>query len=159
MSDRPQVSVESVDTGEDGVSAVVRVTVRDTPVRVEKLGDGRYLVAVGGRRLRVTLARGAMADWGHVAGATLRWPLAGEPQTALGQHDDAHAASTPATVTEVRVATGDPVAVGDTLVVLEAMKMEMPIRAGRPGRVSAVHCAVGDQVQPGLPLVELEAPD
>jgi biotin carboxyl carrier protein len=41
------------------------------------------------------------------------------------------------------------------LLTLEAMKMELPIRAARDGIVSAILCAPGDLVQPGPPLVEI----
>ena len=160
MTERPQVTVESLKTGEGVVRAVVRTPDRDTPLRVQPLGVGRYLVEVGTRRLTVTLARGSTADWGQADGHTVRWPHATQaPACGDGRHDGTHAAAIPATVTDVRVAPGDTVASGDTLVILEAMKMEMPLRARRPGRVTALQCAVGDQVQPGVPLVELEEID
>jgi len=41
------------------------------------------------------------------------------------------------------------------LVMLEAMKMELPIKAPRDGRVTAIHCRVGEIVQPGVPLLEI----
>jgi len=41
-------------------------------------------------------------------------------------------------------------------VLLEAMKMELPIRAPREGRVKALHCRPGELVQPGTALVDLE---
>ena len=66
------------------------------------------------------------------------------------------AAPMPATVTAVNVTPGQQVETGDVLVVLEAMKMELPIRAPRDGRVKAVACKPGELVQPGVPLVELE---
>ena len=62
----------------------------------------------------------------------------------------------PATVVKVLVEPGQAVAEGDTVLVLEAMKMELPIRAPRAGVVKAVHCAQGELVQPGVALVELE---
>ena len=49
----------------------------------------------------------------------------------------------------------DAVRRGDVLVMLEAMKMELPLRAPHDGVVRAVRCAPGDLVQPGAPLVEL----
>jgi biotin carboxyl carrier protein len=62
----------------------------------------------------------------------------------------------PATVVRVVASPGRRVSVGDALVVLEAMKMELPIRAPRDGVVTAVHCREGDLVQPGVVLVDLE---
>jgi biotin carboxyl carrier protein len=61
----------------------------------------------------------------------------------------------PGTVIAVAVAVGQQVQAGDLLLTLEAMKMELPIRAPRDGVVSAIRCAPGDLVQPGPPLVEL----
>ncbi len=62
-------------------------------------------------------------------------------------------------VVSVEVAVGDSVAAGDTLLVLEAMKMETRITAPHAGAVTAVHCGAGDVVEPGVSLVELEASD
>lgn len=62
----------------------------------------------------------------------------------------------PATVVNILVAPGQEVAEGTTVLVLEAMKMELPIRAPRAGVVKAVRCAQGELVQPGVSLVELE---
>ena len=61
----------------------------------------------------------------------------------------------PATVVEVKVKTGDEVKRGDILIVLEAMKMELPVRAPADGRVTAVHCEAGQLVQPETSLIEL----
>jgi biotin carboxyl carrier protein len=61
-----------------------------------------------------------------------------------------------ATVVRIEVRPGDHVKTGDTLVVLEAMKMELPIRAPRSSTVRAIHCVEGQIVQPGTMLVELE---
>jgi 3-methylcrotonyl-CoA carboxylase alpha subunit len=61
-----------------------------------------------------------------------------------------------ATVVRIHVQPGDRVEAGDPLVVLEAMKMELPIRAPRDATVRAVHCREGELVQPEMILVELE---
>ena len=52
-----------------------------------------------------------------------------------------------ANVMTVSVQPGDAVAVGDTVVLLESMKMEIPVLAEQPGTVSAVKVAAGDVVQ------------
>ena len=61
----------------------------------------------------------------------------------------------PGTVIAVAVAVGDEVTAHDPLVVLEAMKMEMPVLAPFTATVTAVHVAAGDQVASGAMLVEL----
>jgi len=62
----------------------------------------------------------------------------------------------PGIVREVRVAPGDTVKAGDTLLILEAMKMENEIRAALDGSVKAVHVEADQTVNKGDPLVTLE---
>ena len=66
------------------------------------------------------------------------------------------AAAIPAVVSQILFAPGDVVAAGDKLILLESMKMVIPIVAPRDGRVARVLCAVGESVPAGVPLVELE---
>jgi acetyl/propionyl-CoA carboxylase alpha subunit len=63
----------------------------------------------------------------------------------------------PGTVISVEVAPGDEVHARTPLVVLEAMKMEIPVHSPFDGSVAAVHVAQGDRVAGGAPLVELES--
>ncbi|WP_110180717.1 biotin/lipoyl-binding carrier protein [Nocardioides solisilvae] len=62
-----------------------------------------------------------------------------------------------AAVMEVAVGAGDEVAPGDTVVLLESMKMEIPVLAEAGGRVVAVKVSPGDVVQEGDVLVVLGA--
>lgn len=62
-----------------------------------------------------------------------------------------------ANVMSVAVAPGDTVEVGDTVALLESMKMEIPVLADRAGTVTAVKVATGDVVQEGDVLVALTA--
>ena len=61
-----------------------------------------------------------------------------------------------ATVIKVHVKAGDAVNKGDIVVVLEAMKMELPLRALGEGVVSAVRCREGELVQADATLIEFE---
>jgi biotin carboxyl carrier protein len=65
-------------------------------------------------------------------------------------------ASIPALVSELLVQIGDKVATGEKLILLESMKMVIPIQAPCNGTVTAINCAAGDAVQPGTQLVEIE---
>jgi acetyl-CoA carboxylase biotin carboxyl carrier protein len=56
----------------------------------------------------------------------------------------------------VEVAVGDLVEPGDEVVILESMKMEMPVESDRKGRVADVLCQEGDSVGEGDPLIRIE---
>ena len=58
-------------------------------------------------------------------------------------------AELPAKVWRVSVAVGDVLAQGDTVVILESMKMEIPVLAEDAGTVESVRVAEGDDVAPG----------
>jgi acetyl-CoA carboxylase biotin carboxyl carrier protein len=60
------------------------------------------------------------------------------------------------TVWKVEVAVGDEVGEGDTVVILESMKMEMPVEAEDPGTVAEVRVEEGQSVSEGDTLVVLD---
>jgi len=115
----------------DGVSHLVSVSG----------DDGRFVIGVGGElhELRVEEAgRFAIRTRGGTAGAR-------EGQTLV--------APLPGKITHVAVAPGAVVNRGDTLVVIEAMKMENEFKAVAPGTVREVPVAVGQAVNAGDLLV------
>jgi acetyl-CoA carboxylase biotin carboxyl carrier protein len=59
------------------------------------------------------------------------------------------------TVWKIEVAVGDVVAEGQTLVILESMKMEMPVESPRPGQVARILTTEGASVEEGAALLEL----
>ena len=65
---------------------------------------------------------------------------------------DAHITGT---VWKIEVAVGDSVDEGDTVVILESMKMEMPVEAEASGTVESILCAEGESVEEGQALVVL----
>jgi len=70
--------------------------------------------------------------------------------------DDCLSAPIHGTVIEIRVQAGDAVESGQVLLVIEAMKMELPIRSPRKGAIKLIHVATGEIVASGGALVELE---
>jgi len=129
-------------------------------VTVTPLGDRRYLVGSATGTQRVAFAApGDGGTWVFLHGRTYFVPDAtGSPARAAARDDtDALTAPMPATVVAVNVEPGSAVMNGDVLIVLEAMKMELPIKAPRNGRVRRVLCRTGELVQPGAPLLELDA--
>ncbi len=81
-------------------------------------------------------------------------PAAQEPKKAAAGSETIESPM-PGTIVGVNVTDGQSVKKGDTLVVLEAMKMENEIMAPRDAEVAAVLVSKGDSVQAGTPLVSL----
>ena len=127
---------------------------------LEPLGGGRFLIRTGDRS---HVAYGATAHgrtWVFIDGRTFVFESSASDETSRpSRSDDALALSAPmpGTVRAIRVSVGQEVNEGDTAIVLEAMKLEVPIRMPRAGRVSAINCREGELVQPGTPLLELES--
>ena len=65
----------------------------------------------------------------------------------------------PGVVLEIRVSPGDSVSTGDTLLVLEAMKMENHIKAPHDGTVSEILVSENQQLENGVPLLVINQTD
>jgi acetyl-CoA/propionyl-CoA carboxylase, biotin carboxylase, biotin carboxyl carrier protein len=85
----------------------------------------------------------------------VRFALAAGDADAGGHGEASLEAPMPGTVVQLRVEPGASVAAGETLVVLESMKMEISIAAPRDGVVETVVVGAGDQVDRGAVLIEL----
>ena len=70
--------------------------------------------------------------------------------------DGSLSSSIPAVVSQILVNLGETVSAGDKLILLESMKMIIPILAPCDSKVTAIHCAAEESVQAGVPLIELE---
>ncbi len=69
--------------------------------------------------------------------------------------DASLAATIPAVVSQILVNQGDSVNEGETLILLESMKMIIPIHAPYSGTVASLNCTVGESVQAGVQLIHL----
>ena len=116
------------------------------------------IVKIADRLARVAVAKDGNATWAFFDGRVwkIEAPAEGGRPRATGRRDASVMAPMPATVIAINTAPGQAVNEGETVIVLEAMKMELPIRAPRGGVVKAIHCTIGELVQPGINLLELE---
>lgn len=127
-----------------------------TSVDVRKMGDRLLLLVDGVKHEAATVA----LDDGMVVilrgrNYVLKWLQTTTSAPGQGPSDERVLAPMPATVTRVAVKPGDAVGKGATLVVLEAMKMEIAMAAPHDGVVKSVACAVGEMAQEGAELVML----
>jgi 3-methylcrotonyl-CoA carboxylase alpha subunit len=152
-----------------------RATVDDASFDVEVAGDTvrlgenmQFVVSPHGQTIDVTQTSAPTARAYVVTAGDVTWvSIDGEvvtvdiedaqrmrrPRSTAGE---GLSAPMPATVIRVLAEPGREVKRGETLLLLEAMKMELPVRAPRDGKVKALHCQAGQLVQPGVPLVDLE---
>ena len=122
-------------------------------VRVERQPSGAVRLDDGRAHLAWAVSSGD-TRWVFVDGEVFVFE-AGRPSARRRRASAAQGSLTapmPATVRQVVVSPGARVQQGDVLIVLEAMKMELPVRAPRDGTVAAVHCRQGELVQPGQAL-------
>jgi len=132
-------------------------------VATVRLRPGVYLVEidgdeVGARRHEIVYVAGSRDNsWAFWNGRVFRQtePAREAVRVRATGVVQSLTAPMPATIVSVLVTTGQAVKTGDTLVLVEAMKMELAIRAPGDGVVKAIHCREGEIVQPDQTLVEL----
>jgi len=144
--------------GEHRVAATAEgVRVEGSLVRIEPQPTGAVRLDSGKAHLAWTAISGD-TRWVFIDGEVFVFE-AGRPSARKRRASAAQGslmAPMPATVRQVAVSHGARVKQGDVLLVLEAMKMELPVRAPGDGTVTAVKCRQGELVQAGQELIELE---
>jgi acetyl-CoA/propionyl-CoA carboxylase, biotin carboxylase, biotin carboxyl carrier protein len=124
----------------------------------EESGERQTVVVeVGGRRVEVSLpgGLGAGISTGSAAGARKPKRAAGKKAGAAAG-GDAVTSPMQGTIVKVSVEEGQQVAEGDVIVVLEAMKMEQPLKAHKAGTVTGLQAEVGATVTNGAVICELK---
>lgn len=110
-----------------------------------------------GQRQRLRIYAHATGDkrqvW--VNGRQFTYERVRERGGRVAGNEGALAAAIPAVVSQILVQVGDTVSEGDKLILLESMKMVIPIQAPYTGTVTAVHCTVGESVPADVPLIEV----
>jgi biotin carboxyl carrier protein len=118
---------------------------------------GEFVVRDGERILRMYAATAGETVWVFHDGVVheIADPSPSRARARTGAGGGSLTAPMPATVVDVKVKAGDAVKRGDIVIVLEAMKMELPVRALGDGQVTTVHCRPGELVQPDTVLIEI----
>ena len=130
--------------------------------QARQIDEGVYLVEHDGRIEIVYVTGPPAAAWAFWNGHVFHQASSAKPSETRSAPKPASGVSQsvsspmPATVLKVLVQPGTAVRKGDTIVVLEAMKMELPVRAPADAIVTAVHCREGQLVQPDASLVDFK---
>ncbi|WP_157252331.1 acetyl/propionyl/methylcrotonyl-CoA carboxylase subunit alpha [Nonomuraea typhae] len=113
-------------------------------------------VEVGGKRLEVVLPAGLGMGASTPAANTKAPKRGGSAAKKAAAGGDALVSPMQGTIVKVVAADGDTVAEGDTVVVLEAMKMEQPLTAHKAGAITGLAAAVGQTVTAGATICEIK---
>lgn len=117
----------------------------------------KVTVEVGGRRIEVVLPAGlAGIGGGAAAGGAKKPKRAAGKKAGAAASGDAVTSPMQGTIVKVVVSDGDEVAEGDTVVVIEAMKMEQPLKAHKAGTVTGLAAEVGATVGNGEVICEVK---
>jgi acetyl-CoA/propionyl-CoA carboxylase biotin carboxyl carrier protein len=129
-----------------------------TPGEADDEGERqKVVVEVGGRRLEVVIPAGLGGiAAGPAAGGAKKPKRSGGKKAGAAASGDAVASPMQGTIVKVVVEEGQTVAEGDTIVVLEAMKMEQPLKAHKAGTVTGLAAEVGATVANGAVVCELK---
>jgi acetyl-CoA/propionyl-CoA carboxylase biotin carboxyl carrier protein len=115
------------------------------------------VVEVGGRRIEVSLPGGLGSVGGGAGGGVGRRPKRSSAKRAgAAASGDAVTSPMQGTIVKVAVEEGQQVGQGDVIVVLEAMKMEQPLKAHKAGTVTGLQAEVGATVTNGAVVCELK---
>ena len=140
----------------DGAGVRIVVDGHEQTFTVVELAPGEFVVRRDGIQTRCLVAANGDERWiwvgGHVHALRYESPSRKRAAAATG----ALVAPMPGQVLQVLVKAGEAVRKDQTLVVMEAMKMQYEIAAPRDGVVQHVHAATGAQVSGGVALVTLE---
>ena len=136
----------------------------DYQVEIEEIEGNMAKVLVNGKPFEVELAKPVKAkpQTKRVQVPSPTLSVAAEPQKAPAIKPKAAVAAgnkvlapLPGTITDVKVAVGDVVKTGDTVIVLEAMKMQNNIEAESAGQVTSIMVNKGDTVMEGTILLTI----
>lgn len=132
----------------------------DYEVQIGNVEDNIATVTVNGEEYKVEMEKEAEPEKKKVvvnpAAAKQSESTESAPSAKNINTANAIKAPLPGVVTEIKVAVGDELKEGDTVVVLEAMKMANNLDAEKSGKVTAILVKVGDSVMEDTPLVVIE---
>ena len=119
-----------------------------------------YTITVIGNVYNVTVEEGTTAGAAPVVSAAKAAPApkaapAAAPKAAAGAGSIQVKAGAAGKVFQVPTSVGQKVEAGDTVIIIEAMKMEIPVVAPEAGTIASIDVAVGDAVESGAVLATL----
>jgi acetyl/propionyl-CoA carboxylase alpha subunit len=148
----------TLDIASNGKTFTLTLDDKTTQAEVLHTENGRLDLLIDGKRVTAYVSSDNTKRWVTVNGQTIVLTKSSGAKRSGGKHDHAGelTAPMPGQVRVVNVSEGDAVTKGQTLLVLEAMKMEIRVQAPRNGMVKRLLVRQGETVEREQSLVEIE---
>ena len=130
---------------------IANVTVNGIPFEVEM----KQPVKAGKQKVKLSEERRVKSEESNSSSATNASSATTTQPAAAAASDKPVVAPLPGTINEIKVKVGDKVNAGDTVVILEAMKMQNNIEAETSGTITSINVNKGDAVMEGDTLVTI----
>ncbi|MFN8380367.1 MAG: biotin/lipoyl-containing protein [Anaerolineales bacterium] len=148
---------QTLEINPSGDHYVATMDGKTVTVQVVRAEDGRMDLLIDGQRISAYVSSDMAKRWVTIDGHTMMLTkTSGAKQGVRHDHAGGLIAPMPGQVRSVSVSVGDVVKKGQTLLTMEAMKMEIRIQALKDGRVTALHAAQGQTVEREQILIEVE---
>ncbi len=130
---------------------IANVTVNGIPFEVEM----KQPVKAGKQKVKLSEERRVKSEESNSSSSATNASSATATQPAAAASGKPVVAPLPGTINEIKVKVGDKVNAGDTVVILEAMKMQNNIEAETSGTITSINVNKGDAVMEGDTLVTI----
>jgi len=119
--------------------------------------NNKILISQGGQNIIAYVVKEKDSWWVNINGKTLNFTSGDIRKSSKKELDQGSLQSPmPGTILDVKISTGKSVEIGDTLLIMEAMKMEHKITAPFNGTVEKINCENNQKVDRGFVLIELK---
>ena len=148
---------KTIELNPSGDNFVASIDGKTVTVQIIRASNGRMDLLVDGQRVTAHVSSDLAKRWVTVGGHTLMLTkTSGAKQGVRHDHAGGLIAPMPGQIRSVAVSVGDAVKKGQTLLTMEAMKMEIRIQALKDGVVKSVSVVQGQTVEREQILVEVE---
>ena len=149
---------QSIEINPSGDQYITTMDDKTATVEVIRAADGRMDLLIDGQRVTAYVSSDKAKRWVTINGQTMMLTkTSGAKQGVRHDHAGGLIAPMPGQIRTVAVSVGDAVKKGQTLLTMEAMKMEIRIQALNDGVVKVVHVEQGQTVEREQILIEVEA--
>jgi len=148
---------QSLEINPSGEGYMAMLDGKTISIQIIRAESGRMDLLIDGKRVNAHVSSDGAKRWVTINGRTLMLTkTSGAKRGVRHDHAGGLIAPMPGQVRSVAVGVGDLVKKGQTLLTMEAMKMEIRIQALKDGRVTVLHVAQGQTVEREQILIEME---